>query len=812
MTVLLSRSSLFKTRLLSLLALVVYLLALGPVAAQTSKTSQRVFPGEYLVTLSVSARDLRVTRAMKAHGIGEMRRIARGIFQVETAKSARRQGRSERRSSVPLDPYDTFCKGLLASGAIAGCSPNYEVRVDATTPNDPLFSSLWGLGDGAGLSAQRAWNISTGSSDVVVAVIDTGVDYNHPDLRDNMWSNPGEVPNNGIDDDANGYVDDVYGINAMYGAARPGDPMDENGHGTHVAGTIGAVGHNGLGVVGVNQNVRIMALRFLGASGSGSLAGAITAIDYMITLKNRGVDVRVANNSWGGSGYAPALAEAIQRAEEAGIVFVAAAGNDGADNDVEPSYPANFEMSNVVSVAALDEWGNLASFSNYGATTVDIAAPGVGIYSTFPGNRYVKLSGTSMATPHVAGALALLFAAEPTLNYEQALSRLYEGGRERSALFDGGRRVALVRTQRSVDAGRMLFKEITPLPRGTGVEPACVYDLTASNLVSGADVDTSADDQPIVQRADEGDFYRLDLPFPLPFYDTTLSSVYVSPNGVVYATPPSGIDFEPGRQAPIRSIAALHIDMAPLSPRQGIRVFKGGDRVTIVWQAGLFAAQRSNGEVTVRLTLHATGTAHVSVSFDEGADGSSLRRLALGDPFMLPEAKPGAVIGVTGSSTASSSTLDIASALKGLVASLDQQLVLGVSMTPRCQGGVKPSVRSIALMQSGSPGLSQALNVRGELVGDGSGDVPLSLALDAFRCEGFKMVPLLDGRAGFRVQIPRGPARVAASSGVARDSVRLSSKRPRGYVARDRRVSARMCRAMFRSLRIIPKEARHNPK
>lgn len=804
MTVLFSRALLCTTCIHSLVAIVIYVVTIDPVAAQTSKSRGRVYPGEYLVTLPSLGREARTMRNLQAHGVAGMKRVARGIFLLDTLKSARRQGSEVTRASVPVDPHDTFCRDLLAAGDVTACSPNYEVRIDATAPNDPMFSSLWGLRDGAGIAAQRAWSVSTGSSDVVVAVIDTGVDYTHPDLRANMWINPEEVPGNGIDDDANGYIDDVHGINAMRGAAYPGDPRDENGHGTHVAGTIGAVGHNGQGVVGVNQHVKIMALRFLGASGAGSLSDAITAIDYMITMKNRGVDIRVANNSWGGSGYAAALGDAIQRTEEAGIVFVAAAGNDGADNDVEPSYPANFEMNNVVSVAALDEWGNLASFSNYGATTVDIAAPGADIHSTFPGNRYVKLSGTSMATPHVVGALALLFAAEPKLSYTEALARLYESGRDRSSLYDGGRRVPLVRTQRSTDVGRMLFNETKPLLGDGGIDPACVYDLDVSNLASAGTVDTSADREPIVQQADEGEFYRLDLPFPFPFYDTTLSTLFISPNGVVYANPPSSIDFETGRQAPLQSIAAFHIDMVPLTKSHGIRVFKASNKVTILWTEGLFAAQKTDSEVKVRLTLHATGKIDISVSFEGSRDASSLRRLALGDPFQQPAMRPGALIGVSGSSTASSTTVDLTKSLEGLVSSLDQKLVLGVSMVPRCKGGTKPSVTSIALRRGASSRSVQADKVRGYLFGGGDGDVPVSMAVDAFRCQGFKMLRLRDGQAAFRARIPRGPSRVVASSGGVRGSIRLSANRSGGDKARARKGSRRICRAIFRSLRATP--------
>jgi subtilisin family serine protease len=803
-TVSFSRSLLSKTCVVSLIVALGYVCSVDSAAAQASKNRARVFPGEYLVTLPASGKESRAKRSLEAYGVAAVQRIARGTLLVDTAKSARRRSSGAARLSVPLDPHDTFCKDLLATGSVRSCSPNYEVRVDATTPDDPMLSSLWGFGDSAGISAQRAWDVSVGSSDVVVAVIDTGVDYTHPDLRANMWSNPGEIPDNGVDDDANGYVDDVHGINAIRGATQRGDPLDENGHGTHVAGTIGAVGNNAEGVVGINHRVKIMALKFLGPTGAGSLSDAITAIDYMVMLKARGINIRVANNSWGGSGYAAALADAVQRTEDAGIIFAAAAGNNGSDNDVDPAYPANFEMANVVSVAALDEWGNLASFSNYGATTVDIAAPGVGIYSTFPGNRYVQLSGTSMATPHVAGTLALLFAAETNLPYTDALARLYQSGHDRSSLYDGGRRVPLVRTMRSVDAGRLLFNETKPIPGGESAEPACSYDLNVSNLVSEEAVDTSADNQPIVQQADEGEFSRLDLPFPFPFYETSLSTVYISPNGVVYAAPPSGIDFEAGRQAPLQSIAAFHVDMVPLSSRHGIRVSKGSDKVTILWTEGLFAAQKVNSEVRVRLTLHSTGKIDISVAFEDGPEASSLRRLALGDPFQSPASRPAALIGVSGSSAASSSTVDIGGALSRLVSSLDQRLVLGVSMTPRCRIGTKPSVASIGLKRGSSSNFSKALKVSAELTGDGNGEVPVSLAVDNFRCEGFKMVQLREGRAAFRLQVPRGPVRVAASSGTASGSLRLSSNSRASGKARDRRTSARTCRSMLRSLRVIP--------
>ena len=276
-------------------------------------------------------------------------------------------------------------------------------------PGDPQYSQLWGMN---AINAPDAWNISTGSSSVVVAVIDTGVDYTHRDLAANIWTNPGEIAGNGIDDDHNGFVDDVHGYDFVN---NDGDPMDDNSHGTHVSGTIAAVGDNGQGVAGVNWSSSIMALKFLDSDGTGYLSDAIRAVNYATMMRTQyGVNVRVMNNSWGGGEYSAALESAIRASGDAGILFVAAAGNNATNNDASPQYPANYTPSNVISVAAVDQNDRLASFSCYGPTTVDIAAPGVSIYSTIPGNRYAIYSGTSMATPFVSGVAALGWAVDPT--------------------------------------------------------------------------------------------------------------------------------------------------------------------------------------------------------------------------------------------------------------------------------------------------------------------------------------------------------------------------------------------------------------
>lgn len=309
---------------------------------------------------------------------------------------------------------------------------NWIVQINAdadsnirTTPDDPRFDELYALHntgqtggtDDADIDASQAWDTTIGSSNIVVGVVDTGVDYTHEDIAANMWINPGEIPGNGVDDDGNGVVDDVHGFNALTGG---GDPMDDNDHGTHCAGSIGAVGDNGTGITGVNWNVSIMALKFLSAGGSGSIAGAIAALDYAVDMKvNHGVDLRVLNNSWGGGGFSQALEDAISAANDADILFVAAAGGSASDNDSNPQYPSGYEVGNVLAVAASDHNDELASFSSFGANSVDLAAPGVNILSTIPGDDYASFSGSSMSTAYVSGAAALVLSVDDTLTVDE---------------------------------------------------------------------------------------------------------------------------------------------------------------------------------------------------------------------------------------------------------------------------------------------------------------------------------------------------------------------------------------------------------
>ncbi|MBC7420513.1 MAG: S8 family serine peptidase [Bdellovibrio sp.] len=340
----------------------------------------------------------------------------------------------------------TELKSYLAAHPEAGSQPlapqvdNPEIppAPTATTGADPLFSSQWGMND---IGTTAGWNINRGTNKVIVAVIDTGVDYTHEDLMGNLWRNPKEIPNNGIDDDNNGYIDDIIGWDFLSNDNKPYDLaaaslMDllnggNPGHGTHCAGNVAAVGGNGKGISGVAPNAQIMALRFIGNEG-GTTAAAIKAIKYAVDN-----GAKVLSNSWGSEGEDPAeatenqaLQDAVQYAKDHDVLFIAAAGNSSKNNDTDDkkSFPASYTHDNIISVAAIDSADNIASFSNVGATSVDIAAPGVKIFSTTVGGKYsdtviallnATWDGTSMACPHVAGAAALYWSAHPEKTYAQ---------------------------------------------------------------------------------------------------------------------------------------------------------------------------------------------------------------------------------------------------------------------------------------------------------------------------------------------------------------------------------------------------------
>ncbi|MDP9444929.1 MAG: S8 family serine peptidase [Actinomycetota bacterium] len=321
------------------------------------------------------------------------------------------------------------------SPAVAFAEPDYRLRpagVRTVTPNDPEYPRLFGLHNtgqtggtsDADIDAPEAWGRTTGDADTVIAVIDTGVDVRHPDLADNVWRNVDEIPGNGVDDDANGYVDDVHGWdfvgddNTVFDGAA-------DAHGTHVAGTIAAVGGNGVGVTGVAWRGQVMVLKFLG-EGGGYTSDAIAALHYAVAN-----GARISNNSWGGPGHSQALQDAIEAARSAGHLFVTAAGNGGIDGvgddiDTSPQYPASYPPDNILTVAATGHDDALATFSNYGTTSVDLAAPGVAVWSTLPENAYGAYSGTSMAAPHVSGTAALVLSQQPGLSLANLRARILD--------------------------------------------------------------------------------------------------------------------------------------------------------------------------------------------------------------------------------------------------------------------------------------------------------------------------------------------------------------------------------------------------
>ncbi|MCM2354179.1 MAG: S8 family serine peptidase [Pseudobdellovibrio sp.] len=383
------------------------------VTANASFTTQSV-PGEFVVKLKPGMMRISAqTLSQQLKGFVTQKISGQNVVVVKKAV---------------FETNDSAIKALNENPMVEIAEPNYIYKINKA-PTDPLYVQTWGLSNvgqadpknqvgvaGVDINAERAWEIQTGTREKIIAVIDTGIDWSHPDLAENMWVNEAEQNGKaGVDDDNNGVVDDIYGYNAITGT---GNAKDDQGHGSHCAGTIGARANNGIGVAGVNWNVRMMAVKFLDAGGSGSLADAIKAIDYATKM-----GAHVMSNSWGGGGFSQTLMDAIKRSNEAGAIFIAAAGNEYNNNDSSPTYPSTYQVENVMSVAAIDNRGAKADFSNYGKKTVHLGAPGVNVMST-TGGSYKSFSGTSMATPHVAGVAALLWANEPNLTAAQVKERL----------------------------------------------------------------------------------------------------------------------------------------------------------------------------------------------------------------------------------------------------------------------------------------------------------------------------------------------------------------------------------------------------
>ncbi len=373
-------------------------------------------PNEYLVRFKdvPSGRAFLADKASRAHG--QYRILKAAVYPFAHLKITN------------VGNARQILKEIVGNPNVAYVEPNYIFTIPAGIstsdralnarmgqPQDERFKELWGmrnLGDNGGvagvdINAVKAWNITRGNKKVIIAVIDTGIDYTNPELAPQMWKNPKEIPGNGKDDDGNGFIDDVYGYDF---ANHDADPMDDHMHGTHCSGTIAAV-HDKVGVAGVMNEVQLMAVKFLSGSGGGTLEAAVEAIGYATRM-----GAHVMSNSWGGGPFTQALYESIKAATEHGSVFVAAAGNNGADVDKTPFYPASYgtKIPGVISVAAIDRAGKPASFTNRGKTSVHVSAPGVNILSTVLGKKYAFLSGTSMATPHVSGVVGLVLSKEGT--------------------------------------------------------------------------------------------------------------------------------------------------------------------------------------------------------------------------------------------------------------------------------------------------------------------------------------------------------------------------------------------------------------
>lgn len=572
--------------------------------------SDEAVPGQYLVKFSEDIHPVYQDVITESIGLEIEKEL--GQTEIILVKEDKKSG---------LD--DKAIKDLLASGIIEIFEPDYIIKLNST-PNDPRFSDLWGLhntGSGGGtadvdIDGPEAWNINTGSN-TVVGVIDTGVLYSHPDLQNNMWVNSRETAN-GIDDDGNGIVDDIYGYNAL---TNSGNPLDDNGHGTHCAGTIAATGNNSTGVIGIAHGAKIMALKFMNSSGSGTTSDAIETINYAIAQKQSGVNIRVLSNSWGGSSSSSSLQTAITNAYNNGILFIAAAGNEAANNDTTNSYPANYNVGNVISVASVDRSGNLSSFSNFGATKVHVAAPGSSILSTVLGNTYSSYSGTSMATPHVAGIAALLFSKESSISVDTAKSRIISSVKPLSSLN------GLTQSAGIVSASRALSSTQVPEPPSSSIS----YSLSSISYTYDSSLGTkisSADDAKIPTT----------LPFNFPFYGVSYPRISISTNGRIS---PLGAnentdlsnDYNNAVEAGINVLNDDYV-ASPTNSNGGVWYKSEPDKVTITWIVTPYAYMNLNNptaEMTFQAVLYSSGrivfnlkdTFVGSSTYDYGASATS---------------------------------------------------------------------------------------------------------------------------------------------------------------------------------------------
>jgi subtilisin family serine protease len=427
--------------------------------ANAANAKDRNYPGVILSNRSTATNEEALEESARKNRLSFVttERLRRGAIYLRDARNAPSEYASGRAYLCRTAKVRRVIKE--AKGHI-NCAPNAELK-GLQDPNDQFYSTLY---QHTLMSSPIAWNTTTGTNTALAVIIDTGIDYNHIDLADNIWRNPLEIAGNGIDDDKNGYIDDIHGINAI---KNTGVPLDDNGHGTHVAGIIGAVGNNARGVVGVSWRVKLVGAKFLSSFGSGSIADAIKAVEYTTKLKKAGHNVIAANNSWSGRSFSKALMDAITAASEQGILFVAAAGNDHSNNDTNPLYPANYQVPNVISVASITSTGERSHFSNYGPKTVHIGAPGTSIYSTLRNNGYGYKSGTSMACPQVVGLSILTHSACPNLSMDRMKQIILASGAKTPALQGYVATGAMVNAARAVQQASAACGTATPTPTPT---------------------------------------------------------------------------------------------------------------------------------------------------------------------------------------------------------------------------------------------------------------------------------------------------------------------------------------------------------
>jgi subtilisin family serine protease len=453
---------------------IILILFISPALLIAQSKPTEVMNGEYLIShyySSIKPRTITSYSILESLPHSDVQLVAKNI----SSRLLNKRSSHSKRQKVLLDAKKVKedCDEIMRDKSVRYCEPNYVYQL-LNIPNDPFYQLQWGLNDpdfNYDIDAPEAWEINTGSDETIVAVLDTGINYRHKDLADNMWVNPREIPNNGIDDDNNFYVDDVHGADTYW---IDGNPIDLDGHGSHVAGIIGARGNNGIGITGVNWNIKMIAVcAYDGILTSGfDSRSIVNGLNYIYGLKKfQGTNIVAVNASLGGYGFSQAQYDAIEKLRSVNVALVAAAGNYDGNNDYLPMYPAGYNLDNIVSVAATESSGAVSSFSNYGVNSVDLAAPGDAMTSTWASfisskysdkcagsgdEIYCVISGTSMAAPMVTGALGLLYSQRGHLSYSKLIDILYN-----YSFFDPYY-AQLVRTGRLLNIAGMLSSPALP--------------------------------------------------------------------------------------------------------------------------------------------------------------------------------------------------------------------------------------------------------------------------------------------------------------------------------------------------------------